>query len=40
MISGSRKEYAYTIFDLSGKVPENLAGLLDQVPDVIRSRVI
>ena len=40
MISGSRKEYAYTIFDLSGKVPENLAELLMEVPDVIRSRVI
>ena len=40
MISGSRKEYAYTIFDLSGNVPADLAEKLDAVPDVIRSRVI
>ncbi len=40
MISGSRKEYAYTMFDLSGNIPGDLAQKLDQVPDVIRSRVI
>mgnify|MGYP004642138079 FL=1 len=40
MISGSRKEYAYTMFDLSGNIPADLAEKLDQVPDVIRSRII
>ena len=40
MISGSRKEYAYTIFDLSGNIPADLAEKLDQVPNVIRSRII
>ena len=40
MISGSRKEYAYTMFDLSGNLPADLAKQLDQIPDVIRSRVI
>ncbi len=40
MISGSRKEFAYTMFDLSGNVPADLAAKLDAVPDVIRSRVI
>ena len=40
MISGSRKEYAYTIFDLSGQIPPELAEKLNEIPDVIRSRVI
>ena len=40
MISGSRKEYAYTMFDLSGNIPADLAEKLDQVPNVIRSRII
>ena len=40
MISGSRKEYAYTLFDLSGNLPADLAERLEEVPDVIRSRVI
>jgi D-3-phosphoglycerate dehydrogenase len=40
MISGSRKEFAYTMFDLSGNVPADLTAKLDAVPDVIRSRVI
>ena len=40
MISGSRKEYAYTMFDLSGNIPDDLAEKLDQIPDVIRSRII
>lgn len=40
MISGSRKEFAYTMFDLSGNVPADLAEKLNEVPDVIRSRVI
>ena len=39
MISGSRKEYAYTMFDLSGNIPADLAEKLDQVPNVIRSRI-
>ena len=40
MISGSRKEYAYTLFDLSGNLPADLAERLEEVPDVIRTRVI
>ena len=40
MISGSRKEYAYTMFDLSGYIPADLAEKLDQVPNVLRSRII
>jgi len=40
MISGTKREYAYTMFDLSGTVHADLAEKLDAVPDVIKSRLI
>ena len=40
LVNKSRKEYAYTLFDLSGNIPADLAERLEEVPDVIRSRVI
>ena len=40
MINGSRKDYAYTIFDCTDKVDDALAEKLAAVPDVIKVRVI
>ncbi|MDD6032568.1 MAG: 3-phosphoglycerate dehydrogenase family protein [Oscillospiraceae bacterium] len=40
MINGSRKEFAYTIFDCTGAVDPALADKLAAVPDVIRVRII
>lgn len=40
MINGSRKDYAYTIFDSTYEVEDDLAAKLSTVPDVIRVRVI
>lgn len=40
MINGSRKDYAYTIFDSTNQVEAGLAEKLSAVPDVIRVRVI
>ncbi|MCI8601799.1 MAG: phosphoglycerate dehydrogenase [Oscillospiraceae bacterium] len=40
MINGSRKDYAYTIFDSTTKVDNSLADKLSAVPDVIRVRII
>ena len=40
MINGSRKDYAYTIFDSTYEVEDDLAAKLATIPDVIRVRVI
>ena len=40
MINGSRKDYAYTIFDSTYEVEDDLAAKLATIPDVIRVRII
>lgn len=40
MASKSRKEYAYTILDVTGDVTANAAQAIDALDEVIRVRVI
>ena len=40
MSNKSRKDYAYTILDVSGNVPDSIAATLSALPTVIRVRVL
>ena len=40
MINKSRKEYAYSMFDMDGEIPEDLAQELEKMEGCLRVRVI
>ena len=40
MVNASKKDYAYSIFDVAQKVSADVADKLSAIPDVIRVRII
>lgn len=40
MVNASKKDYAYSIFDVAQAVGDDLVGKLNAIPDVIRVRVL
>ena len=40
MVNASKKDYAYSVFDVAQKVDAGIAGKLSAIPDVIRVRII
>lgn len=40
MMNASKKDYAYSIFDVAQSVGEDVAQKLSAIPDVIRVRII
>ena len=40
MVNASKKDYAYSIFDVAQKVGSDVADKLSAIPDVIRVRII